>query len=279
MFDILNTFLSKIALSFGGFLVLIGTSLSGTAAVEEKVLSINSEEVLTSSSTSSSTSVQNKAENISTHSSSPYKESATKKILDVPNEISVKKPSSNAEVTPIAPSDNSFSIKDLSLKTTNKEATGVKISWTTTRPSRSRVQLGDSTYESGSGISTNHSITIEGLEARKTYKYKITARTQEDIQIEDDLSGTYFTIPDFLPYTVTKGSKTDSCQIFYVVDSYGKRIPNLKVKISAESGKTLNGYRENKSDSNGAVNYCAPITQNPDVSYKVLADEVGHLTM
>jgi len=131
----------------------------------------------------------------------------------------------------------------------------VKITWTTSLPSKSQLLLNNGTgkgYESVKGIGISHEIAIENPTPSAEYIYKIVARTN-DGEITNDYYGSFSAVREF---TATLEGIEKNCRVIYVKDSVGKPASYMTVSISGTYGDTTTiqiPRFETKTDIDGKI--------------------------
>lgn len=264
MFEAINLAIVKIAAGIGGFLIMLGATLSGTPPPNE----------IEPIQTSSTSTTENPAPDKEVPASKPVTANSSS------HQSSVKAISSEKVTTTVTEPETTtasiLEIENIKIVTTNKEGTVIKISWETTKPARSRVEFDGETHESNTGIGTEHSVSISGLTTYHPYKFKVTARTQDSDQIEDDVSGSYTPLPNFQKYTVEKGDIVNDCREFKVWDAYSKSVRGVELMVAAVYERGSSAYKTIVTGANGTARLCESTNAR---TYRIMGDGIGDISI
>jgi hypothetical protein len=128
---------------------------------------------------------------------------------------------------------------------------GAVVSWTTSKPADSLVQYGESVlllhtaYDPG--LVTNHSITLQNLDAHRLYYYEVESRDQAGNSVTDDNHGAFytFTTPSLLqpPWfdNLENGAKGWTAVLDPTFQSYGADALNWTLG-TPNNGMQTNAY-------------------------------------
>ena len=135
-------------------------------------------------------------------------------------------------------------IKDVS--TSSATDTGIVITWTTNEPATSDVEYGKETdyglTASSTGMVTDHTVTLTGLEANTAYHFKVTSKDQAGNQASSG-DNIFVTSQEKSAYSLAVLS-----------EEWGRRTENLDIGMGGGSlpGKTylfVKGQAQNKSQA------------------------------
>lgn len=266
MFTIFSELLSDAAQGIGAIFLSIGLMLSGTPASTETSAHIEA----TSTATIEQRDINEEGKS---------ERSISNQTQKTTNVTETKTP------VVISQSNNtSLEITNISINTDN-EGTTAFFTWKSTIPTRSRIELDGDTYDSENGLSLEHSVSIAGLTEGESYDYVITARTQDDPQLEDDIHGTYIPLEESHTHTAfLRGARNDDCQEITVIDSSSKTAANISLVISThivtDSGGIISsGSKTYTSDKSGIIEICDLPSGNSVIKYKIYSKQTGTITL
>lgn len=265
MFTIFSNFFGKAVQGVGTIFVSIGLMLSGAPATTETNAQI---EIVPSAE------LHDEQEEQSTPETKPVSQSqrATKVIAAVISPSSSKTAETNLEITNINIA-------------TDTEGAAANFTWKSTIPTRSRVSLEGDVYDSEEGLSLEHSVTISGLSDGESYDYIISARTQGDPQLEDDVHGTYIPLANGRTHTVfIQGGLDDDCQDIVVIDSSSRVAANIPLEIatytvSKSGARFSSGSKLYTSDRSGVIEVCDLMPTASEIKYKIYSKQTGSVTI
>lgn len=268
MMNLISNLWDKVVYGIGAAFVSVGMAISGGGQVAEIPIVVEEE-----------MSVEESSRNVDSEDvTAPSKAVVSADPISAPV-IERKDESVQNE----ASENGVFKISDIRIHTEN-DGRAATFNWNTTKPARSRIEVDGDTYDSSNGLSTDHKVRVTGLNPNERYNYSISARTQDNPQLEDDVNGSHFPFKDGKTHTVIlQDSDDNDCQNFLVIDSTGKSAAGITLSIIAmtntDTGVSISSATKKLTSNNrGLVELCG-FSNNNGSFFRIQSKETGTINL